>query len=149
MSRAFFFQCHNATNPTTNTLILERSVRFLFLHPDHKISWWNFPQPGGVHSKPRYTWIGRVSGPLVTNVCDFHFITVSFSQWFWSCELLCSCLLLICHYFFYSLVYVNVYHFTAIKILPQTIKKILSRKFKNTWVNVLAENFLVADTNGD
>ena len=88
MSGACFFNDPIWRNPTINTPIPEppRQIWFFF-GPDRKISWWNFPRPRGIHMKPQYTlhWLDRTSVRTV----------------------LCSCLLLICHHFFYLLVYIN------------------------------------------
>ena len=55
--------------------------------PDCKISWWKFPRPRDIHLKPRYGTL-RVNRTLVRTV-------------------LCLHLLLICHHFFYLLLYIK------------------------------------------
>ena len=106
-SQACFFNAPIQLNLTINTPIPERPrpARFLFLAPIKKFLE-IFPDPnwpGGIHLKPRYTghWPDWCQDSFM-----FGFV-VNLSD-----------------HFMYSLVYINVYHFTTIKILPPTITKI-------------------------
>ena len=112
MSGARFFSAPIRLNPTTNTLILDHSARFLFFSPDCKISWWNFARPTLTWRQPFEAPIYPTStGPDRTGVRTWFYVRVCF---------------LICHHFFYSLMYV--YHFTTIRIYPWTVKNTRTEK---------------------
>ena len=98
MSGAYFFTAPIRFNPTINTPIPDHPARFSFLVLIAKYLDEILPdpdQPGDI-TEPDRTSVRIVLRP---------------------------CLMLICHHFFYSLVYANVYHVTSIKIYPQTVKK--------------------------
>ena len=98
-SGACFFNAPIQLNATTNTLIPDRPVRFLLFALIVKYLDEIFPDPDALEVSilslniPDTSKTGPVTGLLYGHA-----------------------LLLIYHNFFYSLVYINVYHFTTIKI---------------------------------
>ena len=92
-SGAWFFNTPIGLIPTTNTLISNCPARFLFLTLIAKCLDEILTDAGVSIWSPKH-WPDRT---VVMTV-------------------LCLCMLLICHHFFCSLVYINVYHFTTIKI---------------------------------